>query len=370
MNILFFNWRDIRNPQSGGAEVLTHEMAKRWVLWGHSVVQFSSLFPSGVSEELVDGVRIIRRGSADFRSLTIPVHLAAYRWYMRHGRGTFDIVIDEIHGIPFFTPWYVKEKKIALICEVADEIWGKAFSFPANVIGPIVERNYFRWYKQIPFLTISPSTRKDLMRMGVHPSMITLLPMGMNKPKSQTRYRKEKIRTLLFVARLTKAKGIEDALEVCRLVKQHFPQIALWVVGQGTDEYNAQIHTIIRDKDLNQCVRMYGYISESKKYELMGKAHLLIVPSVKEGWGLTVPEAGYVGTPAIGYDVAGLSDVICSGQTGLLTIPHPSAMAEGVIRLLGDRTLYHKVSIGTRKLARTYSWDKTARVGLSLLSKI
>lgn len=370
MNILIFNWRDIRNPESGGAEVLTHEIAKRWAARGHRVVQFSSMFPEGKADDVIDGVQIIRRGSADFRSLTIPVHLAACYWYMRQGRGKFNVVIDEIHGIPFFTPWYVKERKIALICEVAGEIWRKAFSFPANIIGPIVERNYFRWYTQIPFLTISPSTRKDLMRLGVPESKITVLPMGINIPKSQTRYRKEKIRTLLFVARLTKAKGIEDALEVCRLAKQHYPGIVLWVVGQSTEAYNSQIHTIIRDKGLQQHVRMYGYVSQNKKYELMSKAHLIILPSVKEGWGLTVPESGYVGTPAIGYDVAGLADVIKDGHTGILTAPNPVAMAHAVEGLLSNRELYGKLAQGAQRLAKTYSWDECAKTALSVLECI
>jgi len=31
LKILIFNWRDIRNPEAGGAEVFTHENAKRWV---------------------------------------------------------------------------------------------------------------------------------------------------------------------------------------------------------------------------------------------------------------------------------------------------------------------------------------------------
>ena len=57
--ILILNWRDIKNPNSGGAEVLTHEMAKRWVLWGHEVTQFSSKFRGAKGEEVVDGVRII-----------------------------------------------------------------------------------------------------------------------------------------------------------------------------------------------------------------------------------------------------------------------------------------------------------------------
>lgn len=370
MNILVFNWRDIKNPESGGAEVLTHEMVKRWVTRGHSIVQFSSKFPEGKTDEVIDGVQIIRRGSASFRSLSIPVHVAAYRWYQQQARGTFDVVVDEIHGIPYFTPFYVKEKIVALICEVAQEIWDVTFSFPLNVVGRFIERNYFRWYASIPFLTISPSTKRDLVTMGVNKQSITVLPMGLSVPKAIHEFPKENVPTLLFVARITKAKGIEDALEVVRSVKKHIPTIQLWVVGNGSDQYRSLLMHHLKAKGIDRSIIFFGFIDEKKKFELMRRAHILIVPSIREGWGLTVPESGYVGTPAIGYDVAGLVDVIKDDQTGILTAPHPAAMAHAVEGLLSDRVLYRKLSLGVQRLAKTYSWDKCAKTALAALERI
>ena len=62
MNILIYNWRDIRNPAAGGAEVFTHEIARRWVERGNEVTMFTSAFAGCRKEEVVDGVRIIRDG--------------------------------------------------------------------------------------------------------------------------------------------------------------------------------------------------------------------------------------------------------------------------------------------------------------------
>ncbi|MBU4539561.1 MAG: hypothetical protein KJ689_13365 [Bacteroidetes bacterium] len=44
MNILIYNWRDIKNPAAGGAEVVTHEIAKRLVLKGHKISLFTAAF--------------------------------------------------------------------------------------------------------------------------------------------------------------------------------------------------------------------------------------------------------------------------------------------------------------------------------------
>jgi hypothetical protein len=62
MNILIFNWRDIKNLAAGGAEVFTHENAKRWVEKGNEVTLFTSAFPGCRKEEVVDGAKVIQDG--------------------------------------------------------------------------------------------------------------------------------------------------------------------------------------------------------------------------------------------------------------------------------------------------------------------
>ena len=81
MHILILNWRDIKNPSSGGAELLTHEMAKRWVEQNHQVTLFTSRFKKSKATEIVDGVKIVREGNPDLRSLFSSVHFNAYRYY-------------------------------------------------------------------------------------------------------------------------------------------------------------------------------------------------------------------------------------------------------------------------------------------------
>lgn len=371
MRILILNWRDIRNPTRGGAEVLTHEIAKRMVGRGYQVTQFSERFSGSVSNEEVDGIRIIRSGSAILRAPHVPVHLAAFVWYQRYGHGHFDVVIDEIHGIPFFSPLYCCVPIVALICEVAQELWDASFSYPWNVLGRYVEKQYFRFYRSVPFLTISESSKNDLIQMGVNQKRITVLPMGLNVPKQHYKeVVKEADPTLLFVARLTKAKGVEDAIEVIRILKNQIPRIKLWIVGSGNSEYTQEIKEKIAALGQAKSIRLWGYVNETEKFNLMKRAHLLIVPSVKEGWGLTVPEAGWFGTPAVGYDVGGLRDVIQHEKTGLLTKPNVSDMSSQIMRLLRDQKQYVRLCRQTQVLAKTYSWGLMADRALSVLSSL
>ncbi|MCD6367558.1 MAG: glycosyltransferase, partial [Candidatus Aenigmarchaeota archaeon] len=96
MNILVFNWRDIKNPASGGAEVYTHQIFKRLVSRGHSVTLFTSSFPNAPSKEIIDDITVIRSGSK------YTVYSKAKKFY-KNSKQKFDIVVDEINTIPFFT---------------------------------------------------------------------------------------------------------------------------------------------------------------------------------------------------------------------------------------------------------------------------
>src|SRR6185369_17247054 len=150
MKILMLNWRDPKNPKSGGAEVVTMEYAKRWIAYGYEVTWFTSAFNNSNSEETIDGVKIIRRGNI------ITVYIFAVFFYFFSGT-KFDLIIDQVHGLPFFAPLYSKVPVIVYIHEVAGEIWDYMYPFPINVVGKFLETFYLPLYKNIPFWTNSPS---------------------------------------------------------------------------------------------------------------------------------------------------------------------------------------------------------------------
>lgn len=371
MRILILNWRDINNPSSGGAEILTHEIAKRLVALGNHVVQFSSFFEGAHRKEVVDDVEIVREGNADIRTLFASVHFRAFLFYQRE-KGKFDVVIDEVHGVPFFTPWYVKEKKVVLICEVASDLWIKVFGSFFGLLGRIVEKFYlFLVYKNILFITISDSTKKDLIENGVNKKDIIVLPIGINVPRNIIEAKKEKEKTLIFVGRLTVAKGIEETLNTLKEIVRRNKIVRLWIVGRGEASYVQKLKRMCKQLHIEDNVTFYGFVPESDKFTLLARAHLLIHPSLREGFGLTIPEAGYVGTPVVAYNSPGLKDIVKNGKNGILVAENsPESLANTVMQLLCDDFLYQKLCQGARRQAAQYNWDNTARVMLDSLKKI
>ncbi len=196
MKILILNWRDVKNPASGGAEILTQELAKRWVLLGHEVIQISASFKHAKPVEVIDGVRFIRKGA------WWNVHVFACYYYFRYLRKTTDVIIDEVHWFPFFSYLYAPKKTVALVCEVANKLFYSIFPAPIAFAWRILEKSYLALYKNVPAIAISKSTFQDLISEGHASSKSMILSMGLTAPSKIKHFPKEKVPTLICVARL------------------------------------------------------------------------------------------------------------------------------------------------------------------------
>src|SRR5512140_209745 len=101
MKILVFNWQDITNPLAGGAEVHLHEVFSRIVQRGHSVTLYCSSFPGAAHTETLGGIKVIREGGRYLFNYRV-----AYAYATRFRREGFDVVVDDMNKIPFFTPLF------------------------------------------------------------------------------------------------------------------------------------------------------------------------------------------------------------------------------------------------------------------------
>ncbi len=91
----------------------------------------------------------------------------------------------------------------------------------------------------------------------------------------------------------------------------------------------------------------------------MQKCHLIIVTSVKEGWGLIVTESNSQGTPAVVYDVDGLRDSVRHNTTGSVCDPTPGAMVASVVYLLKSPAKYAKIRENAHKYSKEITFEKS-----------
>jgi glycosyltransferase involved in cell wall biosynthesis len=361
MNILILNWRDPENPKSGGAEIVTLIHAKAWSQAGHTVTWFSAQFPKCEKRTNLHGIEIVRSGG------DISTYFHAVLFYF-FSKKQFDLVIDQIHGLPYFTPLYVRRPKIAFIHEVAGEIWDYMYPFPINIVGKTLEKFSFTLYRSILFWTVSNSTKEELIQNGISATKIHILQNPLTNTVLSAEPKKEQYLTLLFVSRIVRMKGIEDVIKALFIIKKHNKHVSLWIIGEGESTYMNQLKKLIQKLNLEQQVQFFGKVSEKEKLSRMQRAHLLVHASKKEGWGLVVLESASQGTPAVVYNVAGLRDSVINNVTGIIVHENtPEVLAEMIIKLLQDKKLYHTLQQQGLDFAKSLTKEKAIEQSLQLL---
>lgn len=371
MNILVFSWRDPRHPLAGGAEQVMHEHMKGWVEAGHDVTLFASHFKGGEREENLGGVKIIKRG---FQFGGVHIQGSLYYLFDKHKK--FNLVVDQFHGISFFTPLYVRVPKLAVIQEVAKEVWlmnhlPKPFNWIVGLFGYLTEPLFFLFYKNVHFMTGSESAKQDIVNFGIPAKNITVVPHGVILPKLKIKSGKLKIKTIVFLGALTRDKGIEDAIKAFSLINKRKKEWQYWVIGKGGKEYIDFLLKLCRKLKIEGKVKFWGFVSQSKKFELLARAHIMVNPSVREGWGLVNIEANAMGTPVVAYKSPGLVDSVKNGVSGMLCKENsPASLAESVLSILGSPILYEKLRKGSVDWSSTFSWDKSRKKSLNLIESM
>lgn len=369
MNILVFSWRDPIHPLAGGAEQVMHEHIKGWVAAGHKVTLFSSKFPNCPVEKNMDGIKLIHQGDQ-----YIGVKFAAFIYYLKN-KNSFDLIVDQFHGIPFFTPLYVGKPKLAVLQEVAKEVWFLngfpwPFSWIVGILGYITEPLIFLLYKKTPFLVGSQSAKDDLIKMGISKENTNTVPHGVIIKKIVKSCRKEKIKTIVFLGALSKDKGIEDALKTFSILDRS-GKYNFWVIGKGSKEYEEYLNTLKIKLGLKSKVVFWGFVDESKKFELLARAHILINPSIREGWGLVNIEANAMGTPVVAYRSAGLVDSVRNGQSGIIVKKNsPKKLAETIHNVLNLKEDYLRLSSSAKEWSAGFDWKYSRKRSLSLINGI
>jgi len=348
---MWFNWRDISNPDAGGAEVLTHEIAKRLINRNHDITLFTSGYPNAPPYENIDGLNIVRQGGK------FSVYEKAKKYY-KQNKNNYDLIIDEINVKPFLTPKYVKNEKpvVALIHQISPEQFMFELPFPLNYLGRYyLEKKWLSYYKEIFTVTVSDSTKKDLERLGFR--RITIIPEGISTRPLDAIAEKESDPTIVFIGRLKRHKLPDHALRAFSIIKNHIPEAKLWVIGDGY--MRKELETKFGTKD----VTFFGYIGPELKYSLLRRAHLVLVPAIREGWALVVTESNAMGTPVIAYDVSGLRDSVIHNETGVLVKDNsPTGLALSAIHLLRNRSLLARYSYTCLLYSKQFSWDTTTDI--------
>src|SRR5438094_6391119 len=110
MHVVALNWRDLKNPRAGGAEMHLEEIFRYLARRGHRCTLLTSRFRGGPRDEEVDGYRIVRGGHEYDFNLVVP-----FLFRRLAATDPPDVVLDDINKIPFYSPLFARVPVLAVI---------------------------------------------------------------------------------------------------------------------------------------------------------------------------------------------------------------------------------------------------------------
>jgi glycosyltransferase involved in cell wall biosynthesis len=367
MKILWLSWKDIQHPQAGGAEVVAAELGKRLADDGHELRFITAGFHGAADRTTINGYSITRVGNR------LSVYWQAYRYIAKQGLSDWaDLVIDEVNTIPFFTPAYTKRPRLLLFHMLCRKIW--FYQLPAVVgwVGYMLEPLYLRLLRREEVVTVSESTKRDLRRHGFREENITIVSEGIEiEPISDLEtVTKPKDPTLLSLGSMRPMKRTLDQLKAYEIAKAAVPNLKLKIAGGSSGKYGQEVMEAIARSKYRDDIEYLGKVSLTQKIKLLQQVHLLLVTSVKEGWGLTVTEAASQGTPAVVYDVDGLRDSVKHEWSGLIAYGNtPKDLAECIVNVFNDTPGYHELRHNAWTWSQKINFDQSYQDLLSVIDR-
>ena len=256
----------------------------------------------------------------------------------------------------------IKNVDVPVIATCHHTYWQQAHyiksQFWKRIFIPFEKRTYQRADRIICDSEDSKHILTD--KYDISPEKIVVIPIGVDGNRFYSINSVRKIpKSLLFVGRIDKRKGVEFLIKAMRLVVKEIPDVKLFIGGTGKDM--PKLKKYVKRHNLGENVEFLGFIFEDKLNEWYNKVQCVVVPSVFEGFGLTAIETMSCGTPVIATNVNGLKDIVENDVNGFLVeyndIP---SLSDRIIYLLGNKTKQAEfIKKGKKKVATVYNWDIT-----------
>jgi glycosyltransferase involved in cell wall biosynthesis len=348
-HVVFFSWRDTRNPEGGGAEVYLEKVARGLVDRGARVTIFCAAHPAAPADEIHQGIRFVRRGSKMGVYLRGMLALAGRRL------GRVDAVVDVQNGLPFFTRMLTRKPVTVLVHHVHREQWPVVYPGLIGRVGWWIESSFApRLYRDCQYVAVSQATREELVGLGVDADRIAIVHNGTD-PVIPNDDVKSLHPSVCVVGRLVPHKQVEHAIDAWVRLRETIPGLRLTIVGSGWWEDELRAHALTRAG--GEAIEFTGHVSEEQKQDVYAASWVMALPSLKEGWGLVIGEAGMHGTPTVAYRSAGgTRESIDDGRSGLLADDFEEFVA-ALGRLLTCPTERAALSAGARDMSHRFTWE-------------
>ena len=141
---------------------------------------------------------------------------------------------------------------------------------------------------------------------------------------------------VLFMSRLHPVKGLENLLHAWPAVLLRQPGCKLIIAGGGTTNYVDYLKGLVHKLGISRSVSFEGFVTGSRKADLLKSADLFVLPSFQENFGVAAMEAIAAGLPVIVGDHVQLASFILEKKLGLVADYNPASLASAILQALND----------------------------------
>ncbi|HEY7135207.1 MAG TPA: glycosyltransferase family 4 protein [Acidimicrobiia bacterium] len=233
-----------------------------------------------------------------------------------------------------------------------------------------------RWYgflemqmrvaRRIPRLvTVSRSSQRDIVaQMGVPEDRLHVVPVGVDQQIFRPMPHVARVpgRLMTTASADVPMKGLAPLLEALAKVRVEREDAHLVVIGRPKD--GSRIPGLIDGLGLGGAVQWVSGVPQERIVELYAEAEVAVVPSLYEGFSLPAIEAMACGVPLVATTGGALPEVVGRDGETALTVPpgDPSALAVGILRMLGDAELRARIgAAGRARVLDRFTWRVTAQ---------
>lgn len=306
------------------------------------------------NHEVVDGIAYVRRGGVFTQY--VAAHLSQRRLALPP-----DVVLDVFNGVPFLSVLNRAHPVVVVVHHVHREQWTMVFGAVVGRAGWATERTCATLQRRCRHVTVSspsaaaisayyriPRERIVIAHNGFTPAP-TSLPTVELVPAAHR---------LVALGRLVPHKRVEVAIAALAAARATGLDVHLDVVGGG--EWRDDLVTSASGLDVARHVTFHGLVDDATKHAILARADLLVLPSVREGWGIVVIEAAQHGVPTVAMASAGgTTESVRHGVSGMLAADDDDFRAH-VIGLLADPARRRELGRGAAGLARRFTWEAAA----------
>jgi glycosyltransferase involved in cell wall biosynthesis len=134
---------------------------------------------------------------------------------------------------------------------------------------------------------------------------------------------------------LSPEKGLAFLVHALKLLRENGNELELVLAGDGPSR--SALETLAKQLEISEHVHFLGYLSEDEVIRELQVSDLFVLPSFVEGLPVSAMEALAIGVPVIATNIAGTSELIVDGKTGLLVRPSDAqALVDAVKRMIDD----------------------------------